>query len=162
MAFYPENNLNAKINEEITAMKKITAILLAAVFCFAFTLAAAPKKKSFNPFKSELKKIEKVNKDIEKAEEKKESSEKKDALKDKLKDAEEKLAKKKERLTEKTGKEIADLEKKIEKLKAAEKPTEKLESLLAEKQRFLKSIPIWADGDEPEEDEISDDKDSEE
>ncbi len=148
MYLYQNQNINT---EKI--MRKFTAVLLAVMCCFAFTLTAAPKKKSFNPFKTELKKIEKVNKDIAKAEEKDESNEKKDALKRKLKDAEEKLEKKKERLTKRTEKEISELEKKIAKLQEAEKPTEKLDQLLTEKKRFLKNLAVWVEGDEPEEDE---------
>lgn len=137
-------------------MKRILWIAIAVLCCLSFTLAAAPAKKAKvpNPFKNHLKKIEKIQKDIKKAEEKNESTEKKDALKDKLEKAEEKLAKAKEKETKRVEKKIEDLEKQLEKAGDNEKKKAALTEQLDAAKRFLKSIPTWAEGDEPSADEL--------
>lgn len=149
-------------------MKKILKALLALLVITGMTaiVEAAPlqlKKKS-NPFKADLRKIEKAEKKIEEAEADDESSSKIKKMEEKLEKMKEKLAKKKQRLQERTEKELAALSAKLEKEKSKETPNErnvaKLEEQIKEKESFLKNLSAWAKGEDPEgsDDEKSDDE----
>ena len=138
---------------------KLFRIALACMMAFAFTavLSAAPQRKydKANPFKGELNKIAKVEEKIAEGETKDLTEKKKKKLKEDLEKAQEKLTKKKDQLTAKTEKEIARLEKELEKVEGKEgqeKKVEKLTQELEAKRTFLKNLPIWAQGETPDDD----------
>ena len=137
---------------------KLFRIALACMMAFAFTavLSAAPRKyDKANPFKGELNKIAKVEEKIAEGETKDLTEKKKKKLKEDLEKAQEKLTKKKDQLTAKTEKEIARLEKELEKVEGKEgqeKKVEKLTKELEAKRTFLKNLPIWAQGETPDDD----------
>ena len=138
---------------------KLFRIALVCMMAFAFTavLSAAPPRKydKANPFKGELNKIAKAEEKIAEGETKELTKKKKEKLEENLKKAQEKLEKKKESLTSKTEKEIAKLEKELEKVEGKEgqeKKVEKLTKELEAKRTFLKNLPIWAQGETPDDD----------
>lgn len=138
---------------------KLFRIALVCMMAFAFTavLSAAPQRKydKANPFKGELNKIAKAEEKIAEGETKELTKKKKEKLEENLKKAQEKLEKKKESLTSKTEKEIAKLEKELEKVEGKEgqeKKVEKLTKELEAKRTFLKNLPIWAQGETPDDD----------
>lgn len=144
-------------------MKRILKTMLALIVITSLTAvvdASAPLslRKKGNPFRSDLKKIEKLEKDIEEAaDEDGEYSEKKKKLEKRLKDTKERLSKKIVRLQERTEKELeklnATLEKEKEKEKVNEKKVKTLEEQIAEKEVFLRSIPAWSKGENPDSEE---------
>lgn len=131
---------------------------LALVFVMTFVLAgfvsaAAAKPDKNNPFRQQLSKIAKLEKKIQEAEEKEASDKKLKKLKKDLEDAQEKLAKRKDTLIAKTEAAIAKLEKALEKLRekeGSEDKVAKLEKELEELRTFLRNIPIWAQGETPD------------
>ena len=138
---------------------KLFRIALVCMMAFAFTavLSAAPQRKydKANPFKNELNKIAKVEEKIAEGETKGLTEKKKKKLKEELEKAQEKLTKKKDQLSAKAEKEIAKLEKELEKVQGKEGQEAKVEKLNKEldaKRTFLRNLPIWAQGETPDDD----------
>lgn len=139
---------------------KLFRIALVCMMAFAFTAvlsAAAPQRKydKANPFKNELNKIAKVEEKIAEGETKGLTEKKKKKLKEELEKAQEKLTKKKDQLSAKAEKEIAKLEKELEKVQGKEGQEAKVEKLNKEldaKRAFLRNLPIWAQGETPDDD----------
>lgn len=138
---------------------KLFRIALVCMMAFAFTavLSAAPQRKydKANPFKGELNKIAKAEEKLAEGENEDLTEKKKKKLKENVEKAQAKLLKKKDQLTAKTEKEIAALEKelaKVEGKEGQEKKVEKLTKELEAKRTFLKNLPIWAQGETPDDD----------